>query len=100
MLHQVSIGILSVVQDSPMSPQGLPLEVTDTAIILEGVIAMDGLENVPHAMCFVFGLIYALNMEYPSQLKNTFEFIQRVFLSLGHKSLKPKLQSLKNLLMF
>ncbi len=54
-----------------MSPQGLPLEVTDTAIILEGVTAMDGLENVPHAMCFVFGLIYALNMEYPSQLKNT-----------------------------
>ncbi|XP_059366263.1 sterile alpha motif domain-containing protein 3-like [Carassius carassius] len=96
---QVSIGILTVVpEDSPMSPQGLPLEVTDTAIILESVIAMDGLENVPHAMCFVFGLIYALNMEYPSQLKNTFEFIQRVFLSLGHKSLKPKLQSLKNLL--
>lgn len=52
-----------------MSPQGLPLEVTDTAIILEGVIAMDGLENVPHSI-FVFGLIYALNMEYPSQLKN------------------------------
>ncbi|GAA6087976.1 sterile alpha motif domain-containing protein 3-like isoform X1 [Tachysurus ichikawai] len=68
---QVSIGILTVVpEDSLMSPQGLPLEVTDTAIILEGVIAMDGLENVPHAMCLVFGLIFALNMEYPSQLKH------------------------------
>lgn len=56
-----------------MSPQGLPLEVTDTAIILEGVIAMDGLENVPHSI-FVFGLIYALNMEYLSQ-----QFVQCVF---------------------
>ncbi|KAK3528460.1 hypothetical protein QTP70_000139 [Hemibagrus guttatus] len=83
---QVSIGILSVVpEDSQICPHGLPLEATDTAIILEGVIAMDGLENVPHAMCLVFGLFYALNLEYPPQLKNTFEFIQRVFLSLGHK---------------
>ncbi|KTF74274.1 hypothetical protein cypCar_00049090, partial [Cyprinus carpio] len=48
---QVSIGILTVVpEDSLMSPQGLPLEVTDTAIILEGVIAMDGLVNVPHSI--------------------------------------------------
>lgn len=101
MAPQVSIGILTVVpEDSLMSPQGLPLEVTDTAIILEGVIAMDGLENVPHAMCLVFGLIYALNMEYPSQLKNTFEFIQRVFLSLGHKSLQTKTAITKKNLLF
>uniref|UniRef100_A0A3Q3X5R5 Uncharacterized protein n=1 Tax=Mola mola TaxID=94237 RepID=A0A3Q3X5R5_MOLML len=59
---------------------------------------MDDLGNLPHAMCLLFGLIYALNLEYPQQLKNTFDFIQRVLLSLGHKSLKPKIQSLKNLL--
>uniref|UniRef100_A0A3B4Y4R9 Uncharacterized protein n=1 Tax=Seriola lalandi dorsalis TaxID=1841481 RepID=A0A3B4Y4R9_SERLL len=70
-----------------------------TAIILEGRIVMDDLENLPHAMCLFFGLTYALNLEYPQQLKNTFDFIQRVLLSLGHKSLKPKIQSLKNLLM-
>ncbi|KAI7803493.1 hypothetical protein IRJ41_007600 [Triplophysa rosa] len=69
---QVSIGILCVVpEDSQIHPCGLPLEVVDTALILEGVIALDGLENVPHAMCLEFGLIYALNMEYPQQLKNT-----------------------------
>lgn len=46
----------------------------------------------------LFSLIYALNLEYPRTLKNIFEFIQRVLLSLGPKSLKPKLQSLKTLL--
>lgn len=37
-------------------PHGLPLDATDTAVILQGVIAMDGLENVLHAMCFVTGV--------------------------------------------
>uniref|UniRef100_A0A3B5Q4H3 Uncharacterized protein n=1 Tax=Xiphophorus maculatus TaxID=8083 RepID=A0A3B5Q4H3_XIPMA len=71
-----------------------------TAIILEGSLVMNDLGNLPHAMCLLFGLIYALNLEYPQQLKYTFDFIQRVLLSLGHKSLKPKIQSLKNLLIF
>lgn len=35
----------------------------------------------------------------PQQLKNNFDFTQRVLLLLGHISLKPKIQSLKNLLM-
>ncbi|KAL1269169.1 hypothetical protein QQF64_031458 [Cirrhinus molitorella] len=97
---QISIGILTVIpEDSQDSPQALHLEASNTSIILEGVIVMEDLENLPDAMCLLFGLIYALNLEYPPQLKNTFDFIQRVFLSLGHKSLKPKLQSLKNLLL-
>ena len=81
------------------SPDSLYLESSGTAIILEGTTVMDDLQNLPDAMCVLFGLIYALNLEYPPQLKNTFDFIQRVLLSLGHKSLKPKIQSLKNLLM-
>ncbi len=100
MTPQISIGILAVIpEDSQDSPQALHLEASNTAIILEGVIEMDDLENLPDAMCLLFGLIYSLNLVYPPQLKNTFDFIQRVFLSLGHKSLIPKLQSLKDLLL-
>ncbi len=47
-----------------MSPQGLPLEVTDTAIILEGVIAMDGLENVPHVFCFWADLCFKYGVPF------------------------------------
>ncbi len=56
-------------------------------------------EALPKQCACFFGLIYALNLEYPAVLKNTFDFIQRVILSLGHKSLKPKIQSLKNRLL-
>lgn len=99
-MSHTSIGILTVIaEDSVASPHSLHLEASGTVVILEGTTVMDDLENLPHAMCLLFGLIYALNLEYPQQLKNTFDFIQRVLLSLGHKSLKPKIQSLKNLLM-
>ncbi|XP_068564353.1 uncharacterized protein [Cebidichthys violaceus] len=99
-MFHTSMGILTVIaKDSVASPHSLHLESTATAVVLEGTVVMDDLDNLPHAMCLLFRLIYALNFEYPQQLRYTFEFIQRVLLSLGQKSLKPKIQSLKNLLM-
>ncbi|KAK1889207.1 Thiazole synthase [Dissostichus eleginoides] len=68
-----SIGILTVIpEDSLASPDPLHLAPSAIAIILEGKMVMDGINTLPDAM---------------------------VLLSLGHKSLKPKLQSLKNALM-
>lgn len=99
-MSHMAIGILTIIpEDEPMSLDSLHLQSSGTAIILEGRVVMDDLDNLPSAMCLLFGLTYALNLEYPQQLKNTFDFIQRVLLSLGHKSLKPKIQSLKNILM-
>lgn len=98
-MSDVPIGILTVIpEDTPVSPNSLHLEASITAIILEGAVTMDELD-LPKAMCLIFGLIYALNLEYPPQLRNTFDFIQTVMLSIGPKSLKPKIQSLKNLLL-
>ncbi|GAA6082648.1 uncharacterized protein LOC113071230, partial [Tachysurus ichikawai] len=82
--------------DSVTVPFSLHLDATTTAIILEGTVVVEDLENLPKAKCL---LIYALNIEYPAALKSTFDFIQRVILSLGHNSLKPKIQSLNNRLM-
>ncbi|KAL0185717.1 hypothetical protein M9458_017387, partial [Cirrhinus mrigala] len=99
-LSSISIGILTVIsEDCETTPYSLHLDATSTAIILEGKVVMDDLGNLPKAMCTLFGLMYALNLEYPPVMKNTFDFIQRVILSLGHKSLKPRIQSLKTLLM-
>ncbi|XP_073668726.1 uncharacterized protein [Paramisgurnus dabryanus] len=98
-LANTSIGILTVIPEgTPPLPDSLNLESSATALILEGTIVMDHLENLPAAFCQLFGLIYALNLKYPEQIKNTMDFIQRVLLSLGHKTLRPKIQSLKNLL--
>jgi len=54
------------------------------------------MQDLPQAMCLLFGLIYELELNYPKSLGNTFDFIQRVLMSMGQYSLKPKLQSLAN----
>lgn len=57
---------------------------------------MGELANLPQAFCVLFGLIYALHLDYPKCMKNTFSFIQQVMLNLGKGELTPKIQSLKN----
>ncbi|CAL9690314.1 unnamed protein product [Knipowitschia caucasica] len=95
---QMPVGILAVV------PEGETLDPLDPHldvyfIQLEGIAVMDVLHNLPEAFCLTFGLIYALHLEYPKKMRNTFEFVQRVMLNLnGVGNLRPKLQTLKNAL--
>lgn len=71
-------GILTAIpEDTQVFPHSLHLDASNTAIILEGAITIDDLD-LPNARCLTFRLIYALNLEYPSQLRNTFDFIQKV----------------------
>ncbi|XP_056313109.1 sterile alpha motif domain-containing protein 3 [Danio aesculapii] len=93
----VDVGLLTVFcEDMPARcPNDLNVD-AKRAIILEGKVVMDDVPTLPHAVCLLFALIYALNLDYPKTMSNTFEFVQRVMLSLGGKNLKPKLQTLKN----
>ncbi|MEQ2193258.1 hypothetical protein XENOCAPTIV_028232, partial [Xenoophorus captivus] len=68
---------------------------SSVGIILEGKIVMDA-ESLPQAMYIVFELTYALHLNYPKYMKNSFDFFQQVLLKLGKTELKPKLQTLKN----
>lgn len=97
---QVSVGVLTVIdEEEPLIPNKLYLDPVSTAIIVEGDIVLDNLLNLPQAICVLFGLFYALNLNYPKGMRNTFNFIQKVMLGLGQNKLPPKLQSLKNLLL-
>ncbi|KAL6486231.1 hypothetical protein MHYP_G00056230 [Metynnis hypsauchen] len=73
---QVSVGVLTVIsEDVPLCPNHLHLDTVSTAIIVEGGIVMDNLENLPQAMCLLFGLSYVLHLDYPKATKNTFNFM-------------------------
>ncbi|XP_036004676.1 sterile alpha motif domain-containing protein 3-like [Fundulus heteroclitus] len=89
----VPVGILTVMTEDT------PPEINTIAIILEGTIVMDEIPTTCQALCLMFGLIYALHLDYPKGMKNTFEFIQKILLNLGPQKLSPKLQTLKNALL-
>lgn len=89
---QVPVGVLRVMTEDT------PPVINSIAIILEGNIVMDEIPTTCQALCLLFGLIYALHLDYPKGMKNTFAFIQKILLNLGQQKLSPKLQTLKNAL--
>ncbi|XP_026003469.1 uncharacterized protein LOC113009410 [Astatotilapia calliptera] len=76
----VTVGILTVLEDyvGPNSQS----TVVNTAIVLEADIILDDLPDLPTAFAYLFGLLYGLNMEFPKELKYTFEAVQHIYMEL------------------
>ncbi|XP_051785524.1 uncharacterized protein LOC127528764 isoform X2 [Erpetoichthys calabaricus] len=72
----------------------------DFSIVLEGVQVMTGLGNLTRVCAILLGFTHALNLTYPKQLRNMFEAFQKLFLELDVCRFSPKLQSLKNKLVY
>jgi len=93
--EHVPVGILSF-ENVALQPLSIHLHPPSVGIILEGNVVMDNLDNIPQAMCLLFGLTYALHLDYPKCMGNTFLFIQQVLLGLGKKELKGKILAVTN----
>ncbi|XP_074507760.1 uncharacterized protein LOC141777428 isoform X2 [Sebastes fasciatus] len=75
------VGILTVLEDDDSSA---PATVINVAVVVEeNDIVLQDLPDMPVAFAYLFGLIYALNLQYPKELRYTFETIQKVFMELG-----------------
>ncbi|XP_039856455.1 uncharacterized protein LOC120714349 isoform X1 [Simochromis diagramma] len=76
----VTVGILTLLEEyvGPNSQS----TVVNTAIVLEEDIILDDLPDLPTAFAYLFGLLYGLNMEFPKELKYTFEAVQHIFMEL------------------
>lgn len=57
---------------------------------------LENLNNEANACSMMLGLIYALNLAYPQDLRYTFETFQKIFMELDAKKLSNKVQVLKN----
>lgn len=67
-------------------------------IVIEGTEVLEDLD-LPRACALLMGLIYALNLSYPKELKNTFEVFQKILLELDGLKASPKIMSLKSKLL-
>ena len=56
-------SICRAAEDVQLAPNQLHLHPASTAIIAEGGIVMDDLQNLPEALCLVFGLSYASHLD-------------------------------------
>ncbi|XP_070410925.1 uncharacterized protein [Nothobranchius furzeri] len=91
-LDQTLIGIY-VIKHPGSSTDQAP---EDVGIIVEGVQVLTGLNDVATAFALLFGIIYDLNLSYPTDLRYTFEFIQKILMELDTHRLSNKIQVLKN----
>ncbi|MED6242018.1 hypothetical protein ATANTOWER_031978 [Ataeniobius toweri] len=89
------VGILLVLEDVS---EPLPSSYQDVAIVLEANVVIRHLCDLPSAFMTLMGLMYVLNLNYPKDLKYTFEVIQRLFLGIGIDSCSARVHSLKNTL--
>uniref|UniRef100_A0A1A8QA99 Si:dkey-88l16.2 n=1 Tax=Nothobranchius pienaari TaxID=704102 RepID=A0A1A8QA99_9TELE len=93
----MELGILTVVEDDVGTVNSFPTT-RSIALIIEEQIVLDDISSFPTAFALLFGLIYALNLDYPKNLRYTFEVIQKVFLNLG-TDCSARVQALKNSLL-
>ncbi|KTF94036.1 hypothetical protein cypCar_00040114 [Cyprinus carpio] len=91
----VKLGILEVTEDDISQTKKKCL---NYSIILEGTVVMEDLPDFPTAFMVLFGLLYALNIEYSKGLKYTFEAVQNIFVGWGQKCTN-RVQSLNNKLL-
>ena len=64
-------------------------------LLLKELEVLQNLPSVTLGCVMLFGLIYALNLNYPKDLKCTFEAFQKILMELDTTKLSPKVQGLK-----
>ncbi|XP_029981703.1 uncharacterized protein LOC115413085 [Sphaeramia orbicularis] len=60
-------------------------------IVMEGVKVLTALGNFPRACSLLIGLVYAVNLAYPKELRYTFEVFQKLLLGPDSSKLSPKI---------
>ncbi|XP_053496082.1 uncharacterized protein LOC128617104 [Ictalurus furcatus] len=76
----MTVGIITVVDDM-MDP--ILCDCSDVALVIEVVIVLRNIGDVPNTFVNLMGLLYALNINYSQNFKYTFEVIQRLFMNIG-----------------
>lgn len=88
-IEETTVGIYVFKQREADGPDNI-------GIVLEGQVVLQDLDNVALAAAMLFGLMYALNLDYPPELRYTFEVLQKIVMELQGSTLSKKAQVLRN----
>ncbi|XP_061908169.1 uncharacterized protein LOC133653153 isoform X2 [Entelurus aequoreus] len=70
-------------------------QLEDVGVVIEGIKVLSKVDTVIMGIIMMFGLIYALDLSFPDNLKYTFEFFQKILMNLDGQKLNTKIQQLK-----
>ncbi|KAF6725113.1 hypothetical protein FQA47_006164, partial [Oryzias melastigma] len=71
-IEQMTMGVYAVRHegaDSTEAPE-------DVGVVIEGCTVLEALSDVAKGCALLLGLIYSLNLQYPKDLKHTFDFFK------------------------
>ncbi|KAL3976508.1 interleukin 18 [Sarotherodon galilaeus] len=91
------VALLTVVTDGASQTSPVHFTFPSMAVVVEDDLVMRDIPRFADAFALLFGLIYALHLDYPRKLVHTFTFVQKIFMGFDDgKPLKPCLHALKN----
>lgn len=77
----IKMGVLTVLDDDDSH-----------CLVLEETIVLKDIPDTPTVLAYLFGLLYALNMEFPKDTRYNFETIQHISwkcLPIAHSASRP-----------
>lgn len=71
-------------------------DLLDMSVVLEDQIILHDIKDFSKAVAMLMGLLYVLNINYPKELRYTFEVIQKVLMNIGADHCSARVHGLKN----
>nr|XP_054592692.1 uncharacterized protein LOC107373799 isoform X1 [Nothobranchius furzeri]XP_054592693.1 uncharacterized protein LOC107373799 isoform X1 [Nothobranchius furzeri]XP_054592694.1 uncharacterized protein LOC107373799 isoform X1 [Nothobranchius furzeri]XP_054592695.1 uncharacterized protein LOC107373799 isoform X1 [Nothobranchius furzeri]XP_054592696.1 uncharacterized protein LOC107373799 isoform X1 [Nothobranchius furzeri]XP_054592697.1 uncharacterized protein LOC107373799 isoform X1 [Nothobranch len=74
-------------------------DIIATSVILEEQVVLPDVEDIPHAIALLMGLLFALNIDYPKELRYTFQVFQKILMNIGGGQCSSLVHGLRNRLL-
>lgn len=92
-MKRMELGLLIAYEEEQ---DAVPHQVFDVAVVVEESIVIHREKSVACGVAMLMGVIYAINLEYPSAMKYTFEFLQKVIMKIKPEQASARVHGLRN----
>ena len=94
LMSGMQVGLL-IGHEGPLH-DAFTLDVFNVALVVEEKIILHDLRDVSTGFAMLLGAIYCLNLEYPRNMKYSFEFLQRVVMNIKPDQCSARIHGLRN----